>query len=100
MLDADGIVVELDAVGAAVRPRGDPRARRAEAAIAAIVERLAPLPVVVREAGSGMDGADARALQAAGVAAVDVGGAGRAGRDGAFAGWGVPVGRRGRRGRA
>jgi isopentenyl-diphosphate delta-isomerase len=92
MIDADGLVVELDVVGAALRPHGDPRARRAEAAIAAIAERLAPLPVVARAAGSGMDGADARALCDAGVAAVDVGGADGADDAGAFAGWGVPVG--------
>jgi isopentenyl-diphosphate delta-isomerase len=92
MLDADGLVVELDVVGAATEPEGDPRARRAEAVIAAIVQRLAPLPVTVREAGSGMDGADARALHACGVAAVDVGGAGARPRaDEAFSGWGVPV---------
>jgi isopentenyl-diphosphate delta-isomerase len=101
MLDADGLVIDLDIVGAATRADGDPRARRAEAVIAAVVERLAPLPVVVREPGSGMDGADARALQVAGVAAVDVGGAGPASEVAAasgalpvaapFAGWGVPV---------
>jgi isopentenyl-diphosphate delta-isomerase len=92
MHDADALVIELDVVGAATRPEGDPRARRAEAMIGAVVQRLAPLPVVVREAGSGMDGADARALQAAGVAAVDVGGAGGHAYAGdAFSGWGVPV---------
>jgi isopentenyl-diphosphate delta-isomerase len=98
MLDADGLVLELDIVGAALRAHGDPRVRRAEAVVAAIAERLAPLPLVVRESGSGMDGADARALRDAGAAAVDVGGAGssapRAAADlgAAFAGWGVPVG--------
>jgi isopentenyl-diphosphate delta-isomerase len=96
MLDADGLVVELDVVGAALRPHGDPRARRAAVAVAAIAERLAPLPVIARAAGSGMDGADARALRDAGVAAVDVGGAGitagGAGLAGPFATWGVPVG--------
>ena len=114
MLDADALVIELDAIGAATRPDGDPRARRAEAVIGAVVQRLAPVPVVVRETGSGMDGADARALQATGVAAVDVGGAGAAlagsdrageaigaraaltgwdlvGAGDAFVGWGVPV---------
>jgi len=91
MLDADALVVGLDVVGAAMRPDGDPRARRAEAVLAAVVERLAPLPVVVRETGSGMDGADARALAATGVAAVDVGGAGPRDGDDPLAGWGVPV---------
>jgi len=91
MLDADGVVVELDAIGAAMRPGGGARGRGVRGAIAAIVERLAPLPVVVRETGSGMDGADARALMAAGVAAVDVGGAGVRDREGAFADWGVPA---------
>jgi isopentenyl-diphosphate delta-isomerase len=91
MLDADGLVIDLDVVDAAMRPDGDRRARRAEATIAAVVQRLAPLPVVVRETGSGMDGADARALAAIGVAAVDVGGAGARDRDDAFAGWGVPL---------
>jgi isopentenyl-diphosphate Delta-isomerase len=106
MLDADGLVVELDIVGSALRPDGDARARRAEPVIAAVVQRLAPLPLAVRETGSGMDGADARALAALGVAAVDVGGAsdsaGAGGDAGfataeagataaAFADWGVPV---------
>ena len=91
MLDADGVVIELDTIGAAMRPGGGARARGATGAITAIVERLAPLPVVVRETGSGMEGADARALMAAGVAAVDVGGAGARERDGAFADWGVPA---------
>ena len=90
MLDADGVALELDVVGAALRPGGDPRARRIEAVVAAVAQRLAPLPVVVRETGSGMDGADARALQAAGAAAVDVGGARPDAGAGAFAGWGVP----------
>ena len=110
MLDADGLVVELDVVGAAIEPGGDPRARRAEAVVAAVVDRLAPVPVMVRETGSGMDGADARALGALGVAAVDIGGAGAfgadadagggrahgadagaSGRAAPFADWGVPV---------
>jgi isopentenyl-diphosphate Delta-isomerase len=62
----------------------DPRLRGAPEAIAAVVERLAPLPVVARGAGYGVDAADARELRAAGVAAIDVGGALRAG-------WGVPT---------
>jgi isopentenyl-diphosphate delta-isomerase len=85
---ADGLVIEIDAVGEALASGPVARAEHLAAACAA----LAPLPVVVREAGSGLDGADTRALQALGVAAVDVGGAGtRPAGDPAFAGWGVTV---------
>jgi isopentenyl-diphosphate delta-isomerase len=85
---ADGLVVELDPVGEALASGRVPRAEHIAAACAA----LAPLPVVVRETGSGMDGADARALQVLGVGAVDVGGAGaRPAADAAFAGWGVTL---------
>jgi len=84
---AHGLVLELDPVGEALESGG--RVARAEH-VAAVCRALAPLPVVVREAGSGLDGADARALQALGAAAVDVGGAGaRPAGDPAFAGWGV-----------
>ena len=85
---ADGLVVELDPIGDALASRRGAAAEHLAAACAA----LAPLPVVVREAGSGMDGADARSLQGVGVAAVDVGGAGaRRADDPAFAGWGVTL---------
>jgi isopentenyl diphosphate isomerase/L-lactate dehydrogenase-like FMN-dependent dehydrogenase len=76
-LDADGVVVHLNGMD-------DPRMRGAGEAIAALVERLAPLPVVARGTGYGIDAADARELRAAGVAAIDVGGAARPG-------WGVPT---------
>jgi isopentenyl-diphosphate delta-isomerase len=85
---ADGLVVELDPVGDALASGRAARAEHLTAACAA----LAPLPVVVREVGSGFDGADTQALQALGVAAVDVGGAGsRPAGDPAFAGWGVTL---------
>jgi isopentenyl-diphosphate delta-isomerase len=71
-LEADGFVIELGHAGSG-----------AIEAIAAAVERLAPLPVVVSGGGFGMDAADVRELRAAGVAAVDV--AGATGR------WGVPT---------
>jgi isopentenyl-diphosphate Delta-isomerase len=76
-LDADGLVLHLNGME-------DPRMRGAGDAIAAVVERLAPLPVVARGTGYGIDAADARELRAAGVAAIDVGGAARPG-------WGVPT---------
>jgi isopentenyl-diphosphate delta-isomerase len=90
MLDADGLAIDLGAVTEALRPGGDPLMRDAGEAIAAVVDRLAPLPVVVRDPGYGMDAADVRELRNAGAAAVGVGGAGGAG-DPAFAPWGVPV---------
>jgi isopentenyl-diphosphate delta-isomerase len=71
-LEPDGVVIALGGAG-----------RGAVEAIAAAVERFAPLPVVVSGGGLGMDAADVRELHAAGVAAVDV--AGSAGR------WGVPT---------
>jgi isopentenyl diphosphate isomerase/L-lactate dehydrogenase-like FMN-dependent dehydrogenase len=76
-LDTDGLVVRLNGMD-------DPRMRGAGEAIAAVVQRLAPLPVLARGAGYGLDAADARELQAAGVAAIDVGGAARPS-------WGVPT---------
>ena len=76
-LDADGLVVHLNGMD-------DPRMRGAVEAIARVVDRLAPLPVLARGTGYGLDAADARELRAAGVAAIDVGGAARAG-------WGVPT---------
>lgn len=76
-LEADGLAIQLNGMA-------DPRMRGATEAIAAVVERLAPLPVLVRGGGYGLDAADVRELVAAGVAAVDVGGATRPG-------WGVPT---------
>jgi isopentenyl-diphosphate delta-isomerase len=76
-LEADGLVVRLNGME-------DPRMRGAWEAIAAVVDRLAPLPVMVRGGGYGLDAADVRELVAAGVAAIDVGGAIRPG-------WGVPT---------
>jgi isopentenyl-diphosphate Delta-isomerase len=76
-LEADGLVVHLNGMEHA-------RMRGAGEAIAAVVERLAPLPVVARGAGYGLDAADARELCAAGVAAIAVGAAARPG-------WGVPT---------
>jgi isopentenyl diphosphate isomerase/L-lactate dehydrogenase-like FMN-dependent dehydrogenase len=76
-LESDGLVVHLNGMR-------EPLMRGAIEAIAAVAERLAPLPVIARGGGYGVDAADVRELHAAGVAAVDVGGA-------AVAGWGVPI---------
>lgn len=105
LLDADGLSIHLNPVQEAVQPEGTPSFAGAAEAIAATVAALAPLPVVVKEVGFGMDGADVALLCEAGVAAIDVAGAGgtnwatiegrrdpRAQRvAAAFGGWGVPT---------
>jgi isopentenyl-diphosphate Delta-isomerase len=105
LLEADGLTIHLNAIQEAVQPEGEPRFSGVAAGIAAIVARLAPLPVMVKEVGFGMDAADVVLLREAGVAALDVAGAGgtnwalvegrRDERSGdvaaAFADWGVPT---------
>jgi isopentenyl-diphosphate delta-isomerase len=105
LLEADGLTVHLNPIQEAVHPEGEPDFAGVAAGIAAVVERLAPLPVVVKEVGFGMDAADVALLRDAGVAAIDVAGAGgtnwalvegrrdeRAGDvAAAFADWGVPT---------
>jgi isopentenyl-diphosphate delta-isomerase len=105
LLDADGLTIHLNPIQEAVQPEGEPRFSGVAAGIAAVVAHLAPLPVLVKEVGFGMDAADIALLRDAGVAAVDVAGAGgtnwalvegrrdeRAGEvAAAFADWGVPT---------
>jgi isopentenyl-diphosphate delta-isomerase len=105
LLGADGLSVHLNPLQEAVQPEGQPDFSGVTEAIAAVVQRLAPRPVAVKEVGFGMDGADVALLAGAGVAAVDVAGSGgtnwalvegrrdpRAGeRAVAFADWGVPT---------
>ncbi len=103
LLDADGLSIHLNPIQEAVQAEGQPQFAGAAERIAATVRRLAPLPVVVKEVGFGMDAADVTLLVEAGVAAIDVAGAGGTNwalvegqRDPAagavaqaFAGWGV-----------
>ena len=105
LLDADGLTIHLNPVQEAVQPEGEASFGGAAERIAAVVEALAPLPVVVKEVGFGMSSRDVLDLRAAGVAAVDVAGSGgtnwatieglRDARAGAvaaaFADWGVPT---------
>ncbi len=76
LLGADGLSVHLNPVQEALQPEGEPRFGDVLERIAATVAALAPLPVVVKEVGFGMDGDDAALLAEVGVAAVDVAGAG------------------------
>jgi isopentenyl-diphosphate delta-isomerase len=105
LLDADGLSIHLNPLQEAVQPEGEPDFTGVLEGIAAVVARVAPAPVVVKEVGFGLDGEDVRALADAGVAAVDVAGAGgtnwatieglrdpRAGAvAAAFRDWGVPT---------
>jgi isopentenyl-diphosphate Delta-isomerase len=106
LLAADGLSVHLNPLQEAVQPEGQPWFAGVLAQIAATVERLAPLPVVVKEVGFGLDPEDVRLLHEAGVAALDVAGSGgtnwaliegRRNPEGqalaeAFADWGTPTG--------
>ena len=76
LLGADGLTVHLNAIQEAVQPEGEPQFAGVAAGIAAVVRHLAPLPVLVKEVGFGMDAADVALLRDAGVAAIDVAGAG------------------------
>jgi isopentenyl-diphosphate delta-isomerase len=105
LLGADGLSIHLNPVQEAVQPEGEPDFTGITAAIAATVAAIAPLPVIVKEVGFGMDAKDVAALRDAGVAAVDVAGSGGTNwalvegrRDAraesvaaAFADWGVPT---------
>lgn len=105
LLGADGLSIHRNPIQEAVQPEGQPRFAGVVARIADTVARLAPLPVVVKEVGFGMDPADVELLRDAGVAAIDVAGAGGTNwalvegrRDphagvvaAAFASWGVPT---------
>ena len=105
LLGADGLSIHLNPVQEAVQPEGTPAFAGVAERIAAIVAALAPLPVVVKEVGFGMDGTDVVLLREAGVAAVDVAGAGgtnwatiegrrnpqAAAVAAAFGDWGVPT---------
>jgi isopentenyl-diphosphate delta-isomerase len=62
MLGADGLVVHLNPIQEAVQPEGEPRFAGVLEAIAAVVRRLAPMPVVAKEVGFGLDPADVALL--------------------------------------
>jgi isopentenyl-diphosphate delta-isomerase len=105
LLDAHGLSVHLNPLQEAIQPEGEPDFSGVLAGIAAVAERLAPRPLVVKEVGFGLAAEDVLALREAGVAAVDVAGAGGTNwaliegrRDpaaasvaSAFASWGVPT---------
>ena len=105
MLEADALILHLNALQEAVQPEGNTRFAGLLERIAEVCARL-PIPVVVKEVGWGLSADVVRLLAQAGVAAVDVAGAGgtswseverlRSGDQmaavaAAFAGWGIPT---------
>jgi isopentenyl-diphosphate delta-isomerase len=106
MIEADALILHLNALQEAVQPRGDTRFAGLAAQIAAVCRAL-PVPVIAKEVGWGFSEADVRLLAEAGVAAIDVAGAGgtswsqvelHRSQDesqrrlaGAFVDWGIPT---------
>lgn len=74
-IEADALIIHLNPLQEAVQAGGDRDWTGVLAAIAAAVKSL-PVPVIVKEVGSGISGPLAGELAGLGVAAVDVAGAG------------------------
>ncbi|MBP7692168.1 MAG: type 2 isopentenyl-diphosphate Delta-isomerase [Anaerolineales bacterium] len=106
MIQADALILHLNALQEAVQPEGDGNWAGLLAKIEAVCRAL-PVPVIAKEVGWGISAQAARQLAAAGVAAIDVAGAGgtswsqvemhRAQTErqrriaAAFVGWGLPT---------
>jgi isopentenyl-diphosphate delta-isomerase len=106
MLQADALVLHLNAIQEAVQPDGDTNFRGLLAKIETVCKRL-NAPVIVKEVGWGIAADTVRDLFDAGVSAVDLAGAGgtswsevekyridepwRARVAGSFAEWGIPT---------
>ena len=106
MIEADALILHLNALQEAVQPEGDTRFAGLVDKIAAVCRAL-PVPVIAKEVGWGISEKAARLLAEAGVTAIDVAGAGGtswalvekyrhqneslARVAGAFHSWGVPT---------
>ncbi len=75
MIEADALVLHLNALQEAVQPEGDTRFAGLLGKIEAVCKAL-PVPVIAKEVGWGFSESAARGLAEAGVAAIDVTGAG------------------------
>lgn len=106
MIQADGLILHLNALQEAIQPEGNRNFKGLTDRIAAICRQL-EVPVIAKEVGSGISADVALRLKRAGVKAIDV--AGRGGtswyaveatraalqgksRDLTFADWGIPTG--------
>ncbi|MBM2842439.1 MAG: fni [Anaerolineales bacterium] len=106
LVEADALVLHLNALQEALQPEGDSDFSGLLAKIEQVCKGLT-VPVIAKEVGWGISAADARRLVQAGVAAIDVAGAGgtswsqvemhrtadpQAARlAAAFVGWGIPT---------
>ncbi|MCI0520412.1 MAG: type 2 isopentenyl-diphosphate Delta-isomerase [Chloroflexi bacterium] len=106
MIEADALILHLNALQEAVQPEGETRFAGLLAKIEQVCRAL-PVPVIAKEVGWGISEQAARQLAAAGVAAIDVAGAGgtswsqvemhratnpsQARLAAAFVDWGVPT---------
>lgn len=106
MIEADALILHLNALQEAVQPEGDTNFKGLLDKIGQVCRAL-PVPVIAKEVGNGIGAEDARRLVEVGVAAIDVAGAGGTswseverfrhsqarGRSVAavFAGWGIPT---------
>lgn len=75
MIEADALILHLNAVQEAVQPEGDTRFAGLAGKIEQVCRAL-PVPVIAKEVGWGFAEEDVRLLVNAGVAAIDVAGAG------------------------
>jgi len=75
MVEADALILHLNALQEAVQPEGDTHFRGLVKKIEAVCKALS-IPVIVKEVGWGISEQAARYLSEAGVAAIDVAGAG------------------------
>ena len=75
MIDADGLILHLNALQEAVQPEGETDFSQLAQKISQVCQ-VVNVPVIIKEVGWGISSRTARLLSAAGVAAVDVAGAG------------------------
>ncbi|YAF95256.1 MAG: type 2 isopentenyl-diphosphate Delta-isomerase [Nodularia sp. CChRGM 3473] len=106
MIEADALILHLNALQEAVQPEGDRNWKNLYLQIEALVKQI-DVPVIAKEVGNGISASVARRLADMGIAAIDVAGAGGTSwseveayrqRDPlrqkvahCFAGWGIPT---------
>ncbi|MEI8134349.1 MAG: type 2 isopentenyl-diphosphate Delta-isomerase [bacterium] len=75
LLEADGLIIHLNALQELMQPEGEPNFRGVLKAIAECAKKIR-LPIIVKEVGAGISKESARRLVEAGVRVIDLAGAG------------------------